>query len=148
MQITLSNERLIEELRKWNPNTPIHTACRSGGGFSYTPVEKVDLAYPDKEMSATNPPIIHSSYAQPGLTVEQLITELEQWPGDFPSFIDTSEPQEHRGADYVPVQNVDVYDSSLPVSEENQLGVEAGDSGWLGGEDWTTYPFPGEYLGS
>lgn len=148
MRITLSNEQLIEELKDWSPNTPIHTACRSGGGFNYTPVEKVDLAYPDKEMSATNPPIIHSSYTQPGLTVEQLITELEQWPGNFPAFIDTSDPQEHGGADYIPVQNVDVYDSSLAPSEENQLGVEAGDSDWLGGEDWATYPFPGEYLGS
>lgn len=148
MEITLTNQQLIQKLKQWNTNTPIHTACRSGGGFNYTPVTKVDVAYPDKEMSATNPPIIHGTHQAAGLTVLQLIDELEKWPGDFPAFIQNSDPASDAPADYIPVQGVGLFDSSAESSDNNPLGIEAGDSSWLGGEDWATHPFPGEYLGS
>ena len=113
------------------------------------PVSKVDVAYPDRSMSATNPPIIYGLYRRNGgLTVQQLINELEKWPGDFPAFIQDNDPDTDGIANYIPVQGVDVHDTALPISETNQLGIQAGDSSYLGGEDWATYPFPGEYLGS
>ena len=96
----------------------------------------------------TNPPIIHGTHQATGLTVLQLIDELEKWPGDFPAFIKNNDPDSGTPADYIPVQDVNVHDISLEPSEDNQLGIEAGDSSWLGGEDWATHPFPGEYLGS
>lgn len=149
MEITLSNKQLIQELKQWDPSTPAHTACRSGGSFNYMPVSKVDVAYPDRSMSATNPPIIYGLYRRNGgLTVQQLINELEKWPGDFPAFIQDNDPDTDGIANYIPVQGVDVHDTALPISETNQLGIQAGDSSYLGGEDWATYPFPGEYLGS
>lgn len=148
MNITLSNEQLIEKLKDWNPDTPIYLARRSGGGFDYAPIERVDVAYLDEEISVVNPPIIRSSSTTVSITVAELIYELKRWPGDFPAFIDISDLKGGRQIEYIPVQNVDVYDSSLPASENNLLGVEAGDSSWLGGEDWATYPFPGSYLGS
>ena len=137
MEITLTNQQLIQELKQWGTNTPIHTACRSGGGFNYTPATKVDVAYPDKDMSTTNPPIIHGTHQATGLTVLQLIDELEKWPGDFPAFIQNNNP--NTPAEYLPVQGVDVFDSSLDPSDNNPLGIEAGDSSLLGGEDWATH---------
>lgn len=147
MRITLTNEQLIQQLEQWDGAEKIHAACRSGGGFNYTPVTEVNLYDPQSEIGTTNPPIIYSSYEGTGLTVAELINELKEWPGDFPAFIEGSDPETGH-APYLPVQKVDVWDSDLPPSSDNQLGVEAGDNSWLGGEEWATHPFPGQFLGS